>query len=266
MHRLSREVRFSINPFLEKDAEGFNSFCSMPASEGLALFFEVTVELQGPVEPSTGFVINVLDIDKQVRKFAVPVFARRIRELFNKRKYIGFSEIQEILRKSSRSLEGKFGSAGLCRLTLSLNPFRKIAIDLQEEKMVYFSEKFEFAATHTLWNRKFSKQKNVLVFGKCANPNGHGHNYIVEVTIKTEPDKERFHISDFEKIVTGQLISILDHKNLNKDVRYFSKVIPTVENLAVFGWNKLAGGFNEAKLHCVTIWETDKTFCSYYGE
>jgi len=238
----------------------------MPSSEGLSLFFELTVELEGPVEPSSGFVINVLDIDKQVRKFAVPVFAKCIRQLFHKRKYISFSQIQQLLKKSSRCLEGRFGKAKLRRLTLSLNPLRKIGLDLQEEKMVYFSEKFEFAATHTLWNTKFSKQKNFQMFGKCANKSGHGHNYIVEVIIETAPGKKRFRIADFEKIVTGKLISILDHKNLNKDVPYFSKVIPTVENLAVFGFNKLAGSFKDAKLHCVTIWETDKTFCSYYGQ
>jgi len=67
--------------------------------------------------------------------------------------------------------------------------------------MVYFSEKFEFAAMHKLWNDDFSEERESRVFGKCANPAGHGHNYIVEVTIKMPARKNGFQISDFERVV-----------------------------------------------------------------
>ena len=136
--------------------------------------------------------------------------------------------------------------------------------------MIYFSEKFEFAATHKLWNEDFSDERNFEVFGKCANPSGHGHNYIVEVTIKAPEDKEVFRVGDFERTVDEELIKIVDHKNLNVDVSEFGKTNPTVENIAVFAWNKLAGKFGEVRqnagLHCVTVWETDKTYSSYYGQ
>jgi len=132
--------------------------------------------------------------------------------------------------------------------------------------MVYFSEKFEFAATHRLWNEDFSQERNLEVFGKCANPAGHGHNYVVEVTVKIAPDKNRLRIGDFEKIVNDELIDLVDHKNLNAELEEFKKVNPTVENIAVFAWNKLADRFSEAVLHCVTVWETDKTCCSYFGQ
>ena len=138
-------------------------------------------------------------------------------------------------------------------------------MDSKDLGMVYFSEKFEFAATHKLWNDDFSEQRNFEVFGKCANPTGHGHNYIVEVTIKMPTHEDGFRIGDFERIVNDELIELLDHKNLNADVEKFSRTIPTVENIAGFAWNKLAGKFSQATLHCVTIWETDKTYCSYYG-
>ncbi len=75
MHKLTRCVRFSINPFLSEEIEGFNSFVSKPAGEGLSIFLELSVEVIGEVEPATGFVVNVADIDKNVRVFAVPVFA-----------------------------------------------------------------------------------------------------------------------------------------------------------------------------------------------
>jgi 6-pyruvoyltetrahydropterin/6-carboxytetrahydropterin synthase len=131
--------------------------------------------------------------------------------------------------------------------------------------MVYFCEKFEFAAMHKLWNNNFSEPKNFEVFGKCANPTGHGHNYVVEVAIKMPAARDDLRIGDFEKTVDNELIKLLDHKNLNADVEQFGRTNPTIENIAVFAWNRLADKFPKATLHRVTVWETDKTYCTYYG-
>jgi 6-pyruvoyltetrahydropterin/6-carboxytetrahydropterin synthase len=225
----------------------------------------LSVEVIGEVEPATGFVVNVADIDKNVREFAVPVFTERIKQDFRRAQHISFFVLAELLKSAWNILADKFETARLSKLSLKLNPFRKMTIDLKDVEMVYFSEKFEFAATHKLWNDDFSENQNFEAFGKCANPAGHGHNYIVEVTIKTPTNKNDFHISDFEKIVDNELIKLVDHKNLNADVSHFAKTIATVENITVFAWNKLEGKFGQAALHCVTVWETDKTYCSYFG-
>ncbi len=264
MNKLCRKVRFSVNPFLEADNPGDNSFASKPCGEGLAMFFELAVTLAGEVEDDTGFVVNVVDIDKEVRSAVVPVLAGKIRESFGNKKHIGFSELTELLELSYKRLAGKFGSATVLELSLSLNPFRKLSVDCEDWKMVYFSEKFEFAAMHKLWNDKFSDERNFEVFGKCANPTGHGHNYVVEVAVKMAADAE-FGVGSFETIVNRELLELIDHKNLNADIDYFGTVIPTVENISIFAWDRLAGKFDDAKLHCVTIWETDRTSCSYYG-
>lgn len=132
-------------------------------------------------------------------------------------------------------------------------------------EMVYFSEKFEFAATHKLWNKDFTDEQNRKIFGKCANPTGHGHNYVIEVTLKMPVPDTNFSIGDFEQIIDNELINLIDHKNLNLDIAYFSDVTATVENIAVFAWEKLVGKFPKQLLHCVTVWETDKTSCSYFG-
>jgi 6-pyruvoyltetrahydropterin/6-carboxytetrahydropterin synthase len=265
MHILSRLVRFSINPFLPEDSNGFNSFASKPAGEGLAMFFELCVKLAGEIEPATGFVVNVSDIDASVRKYVVPEFSRQIRKDFRQGRHIGFSGVTGLLKSAWGQLADKFGTAKLRELNLSLNPFRKVAIDCEDCGVSYFSEKFEFAATHKLWNDDFSDERNRKVFGKCANPAGHGHNYVVEVTIKRPAGENDLCISDFEKVVDEEFIKVVDHKNLNVDVPYFAKTIPTVENIAAFTWEKLAGKFGESVLYSVTIWETDKTSCSYYG-
>jgi 6-pyruvoyltetrahydropterin/6-carboxytetrahydropterin synthase len=265
MHKLLRQVRFSINPFLVEDCQGYNSFASKPPGEGLSIFLELSVEVTGPIDPATGFVVNVSEIDGNVRKFAVPVFAERIKQDFNRAKHIGLSEIAELLRSAWDQLVDKFGTANLSELSLKLNPFRKVALDSKDLDMVYFCEKFEFAATHKLWNDEFSEQHNLEIFGKCANPTGHGHNYIVEVALKMSGSRNDFHIGDFERIVDDEFIKLVDHKNLNADVDQFGKTNPTVENIAGFAWNQLVDKFDKAKLHRVTVWETEKTYCSYEG-
>jgi 6-pyruvoyltetrahydropterin/6-carboxytetrahydropterin synthase len=265
MHKLVRQVRFSINPFLSEDSRGYNSFASEPAGEGLSIFLELSVEVTGPVDPATGFVINVSEIDGNVREFAVPVFAEQIRHNYQEAKHIGLSVIAELLRSAWDQLADKFGTARLSELSLKLNPFRKVAVDSKDLDMVYFCEKFEFAAMHKLWNDDFSEQHNLEVFGKCANPTGHGHNYIIEVTLRMPAIRNDFRIGDFEKIVDDEFIKLVDHKNLNADVDQFGKTNPTVENIAALAWNQLIDKFDKAKLHRVTVWETDKTYCSYEG-
>jgi 6-pyruvoyltetrahydropterin/6-carboxytetrahydropterin synthase len=263
MHKLLRQVRFSVNPFLAEECRGYNSFASKPAGEGLSVFLELSVELTGPVNPATGFVVNVSEIDGNVRKFAVPILTERIKKNFQAAKHIGLPEIAELLRFTWNLLADKFGTAKLSELSLKLNPFRKIALSSKDLNMVYFSEKFEFAAMHKLWNDEFSEQQNLEIFGKCANPTGHGHNYVVEVTIQMPMSRSDFHIGDFEKTVDDEFIKLVDHKNLNADVDKFGKTNPTVENIVSLAWNQLIGKFGKAKLHRITVWETDKTYCYY---
>jgi 6-pyruvoyltetrahydropterin/6-carboxytetrahydropterin synthase len=265
MHRLARGVRFSINPFLSEESEGANPYASKPAGEGLTLYLELSVEVVGDIEPATGFIVNVSDIDRDVRKFAVPVFVERIRKNFRNAGHITLTMITELLGSAWDRLSDKFGTARLSRLTLKLNPSRTVSIESKDFDMFYFCEKFEFAATHTLWNENFSEEKNLEIFGKCANPTGHGHNYIIEVTVKVPNGVNDFSICDFEKIVDEELIKIVDHKNLNLDVAHFRQANPTVENITSFAWKKLAGKFGRASLHGVTVWENDRTCCSYYG-
>ncbi|GAI32260.1 unnamed protein product, partial [marine sediment metagenome] len=98
----------------------------MPAGEGLSIFLELSVEVAGEVEPATGFVVNVADIEREVREFAVPVFAERIRRDFRRAQHIGFFAVAELLKSAWNRLTDKFGPAQLSKLSLKLNPFRKV--------------------------------------------------------------------------------------------------------------------------------------------
>jgi 6-pyruvoyltetrahydropterin/6-carboxytetrahydropterin synthase len=265
MHKLARQVRFSINPFLSQECTGFNSFASQPAGEGLAIFLELSVEILGSLAPETGFVVNVVDIDRAVREFVVPLFAERIRQDYGRARHIGLLVIAELLRSAWGRLSDKFTPAKLSKLSLKLNPFRRIAINSGDPEMVYFCEKFEFAAMHKLWNDDLSEQENFELFGKCANPTGHGHNYVIEIAIEMPATRGDFRVGEFERTVNDELIQLLDHRNLNLDVEQFGKTNPTIENIAAFAWHRLVGKFGEANLNRVTVWETDKTYCTYQG-
>jgi len=265
MHRLARAIRFSVNPFLADTPVGFNSYASKPSGEGLSIFFELSVVLAGEVEPSSGFVVNVQEIDKEVRQRVVPVFSERLKREFNNARHIGISGICELLESACRQLAHRFGQSKLHELSLALNPFRKVTLKCEDNGMSYFIEKFEFAAMHKLWNEEFSAEHNFEVFGKCANPAGHGHNYILEVAVELPKDRDSFGIGEFERVVDEEFVSLVDHKNLNADIEEFARKNPTVENLASFAWEKLFGRFGQGRLHCVTVWETDKTYCQYYG-
>ena len=143
---------------------GCNSFASKPAGEGLSIFLELSVEIHGGLAPETGFVVNVVEIDRNVREFVVPLFAERIKQDYSRARHVALSVMVELLRSAWSQLSDKFGPAKLGKLSLKLNPFRKIAINSGGLEMVYFCEKFEFAAMHKLWNHDFSEQKNFEVF------------------------------------------------------------------------------------------------------
>jgi len=266
MFRLTRQVRFSINPFGPDSKEGANSYASVPSGEGLCLFLALTVEVTGPLDPDTGFVVNVMEIDRQAREHTVPLLAEHIRRRFRDGQAVSLLDLVGLLHQARRALEGRLATARVGSLCLALNPYRTLAIWPEDTTVMLFSEKFEFAATHTLWNSRFSPEENAEMFGKCANPTGHGHNYVLEVKVRCPVAREDWRIARFQQIVEEAFLSRVDHKNLNLDVPQFAESIPSVENLAVMAWRCLQGRLDPAELEEVAIWETDKTCCIYRPE
>ncbi len=133
--------------------------------------------------------------------------------------------------------------------------------------MVRLSQKFEFSASHRLHSAQLSDEENRKCFGKCNNPNGHGHNYEVQVTLAGEPDAGGLlvDVPRFERIVAEAVIDRFDHKNLNVELPEFREAIPSVENIALVIYRLLKPRFADArgKLASVTVLETPKTWCEY---
>mgnify|MGYP001031809770 CR=1 FL=1 len=131
------------------------------------------------------------------------------------------------------------------------------------------SRKAHFNAAHRLYRKDWSDEKNDSVFGKCNNPNFHGHNYelIVSVTGKINPDTGYvIDIKDLADIILEEVERRFDHKNLNLDVPEFSDLNPTAENIAVIIWNKIRKRIDADKDLEVVIYETPRNFVSYKGE
>jgi len=135
--------------------------------------------------------------------------------------------------------------------------------------MIYLTRKSEFSASHYYHNPGWSPEENQRIFGKCANLNGHGHNYTLEVTVKGEVDPSTGFVVDLKQlkdILNSDVVDAMDHRHLNKEVPEFATTIPTTENLAVAIWNRLGPKLKVAKLHRIRLYEMPDLFVDYYGE
>jgi 6-pyruvoyltetrahydropterin/6-carboxytetrahydropterin synthase len=135
--------------------------------------------------------------------------------------------------------------------------------------MIYLTRKCEFSASHYYHNPQWTVDENRRVFGKCANLNGHGHNYTLEVTVKGEIDPTTGFVVDLKQlkdVLNREVVDAMDHRHLNKEVPEFAAKIPTTENIAIAIWQRLNEKLNVAKLHRVRLYEMPDLFVDFYGE
>jgi 6-pyruvoyltetrahydropterin/6-carboxytetrahydropterin synthase len=140
--------------------------------------------------------------------------------------------------------------------------------------MILLTRKADFSAAHFYWNPAWGEEENQRVFGKCANRQGHGHNYTLEVTVEGAVDPVSGFVVDLKllkEIMEREVVSIYDHHHLNHEVPEFlatetSATVPTTENIAIAIWRRLAGRIPGAKLHRVRVYETPDLFADYFGE
>ncbi|PWK18754.1 6-pyruvoyl trahydropterin synthase family protein [Xanthomarina spongicola] len=134
---------------------------------------------------------------------------------------------------------------------------------------VTVSRKAHFNAAHRLYRKDWSNEKNDVVFGKCNNPNYHGHNYELIVSVTGQIDKETGYVIDMKvlkELIKEEVEDVLDHKNLNEDVEAFKNLNPTAENIVVVIYNILKPKLNSSLELEVTLFETPRNFVSYSGK
>lgn len=137
--------------------------------------------------------------------------------------------------------------------------------------MIQITRRERFNAAHRLYRADYSDEKNNEVFGKCSNPNWHGHNYELFVTVTGKINEQTgflVNLKTLSKLIKNNVVEKLDHKNINLEVDFMRGKLASTENLAVGIWNELEQGVKElgAELHCVKVVESENNFVEFFGK
>lgn len=139
---------------------------------------------------------------------------------------------------------------------------------MAKNPQVTVTRRLHFSAAHRVHNPAMSDDENRRVFGKCNNPNWHGHNYILDVSVKGALDETTGYVIDLTRvkdIVTQHVVEKVDHRNLNLEVEFLKDVIPTTENVVVAFWRVLEPALRPATLTRLVLWETVNNYVEYDG-
>lgn len=274
MIQLSREIRFALvsseelKPQIEiKDAK--NSWASWPASNRIVPHLVLSAEVTGSPDPVTGYLCNVAVIDQTLRSFVNEQLIPAMAQL----PIADLPSAEQIIRLAWDEVrQANLDDAALSSVQLSLSPYLKYRISAGASSMIQLTQQFEFSAAHRLNCEGLSPEENVATFGKCNNPEGHGHNYVVEVSVgrdiqSDDPTGVVMGLNDLAQIVNSKVINPLDHKNLNQDIAYFNKINPSVESICavIFHWLKPSIEKAGCSLTLVKVYETPKTWASFSG-
>jgi len=239
--RLSRTIRMA---WPSDGSQGRNGYGSVPSLVAGTRYVEWTVQCQGQPD-HTGYLVSITPIDAAVRSWA-PTWR-------------GAIETAECMR----SLAAACAAASLpplSALSLRVSPQHAYHWNPDMPEQLHVQVSFEFSASHRLALPGCSDAENHALFGKCSNPNGHGHNYRLDVTVATNPAVANT-VATLETVVDREVMARLDHKHLNLDCPEFEELNPSVEHIALVCRNLLQAPLRAAGLDLVsvTVWETAKT-------
>lgn len=134
--------------------------------------------------------------------------------------------------------------------------------------VVTITRQVHFNSAHRLWNPSKSQAWNENQFGLCTNPHWHGHNYVLEVSLRGQPDPDTGCIMDLgelKRLLNTHIVDKCDHRNLNDEVDFLRGIIPSTENLVIAFWNQLEPHIPAGRLYCVKLYETPRNFAEYHG-
>jgi len=268
---LTRRVAFSSGHrywFDEMSTEEnralFGNWAS-PYNHGHNYVLEVSVA--GKIDPINGMVVNIKEIDEILQKLIV---SRYDQKSLN-------DEVEDFKDKStstetiarviwSKLMDSLPAQTQLRNIRLYENPL--LFVDVGDTDQVLLTRVYEFSASHRLDVPDLSDEENIELFGKCNNVAGHGHNYILEVTVQGTPNPRTGMIADLEaidRIVDAEVVNRYDHKHLNVDLPEFAGKNPTTEVVTRMIWDRLNNNL-PAELHKVVVRETTRNIFEYSGE
>ena len=256
-----------------------------PGEPGGGHNFLCELSVGGKIDPHTGMVVNIKDVDAVLKECALSVLDGKQLDC----DVPAFHNLSPTLPRIARFIWDACGPAlppesRLAGVTLWATPLwwvelESLALDSRsagagETVMQSVTRAYEFSASHRLHAPQLTQAENDALFGKCNWHNGHGHNYEVEVTVAGEPNPQTGQIvplAALDKIVDEEVLQPYDHRYLNTDAPEFAALVPTSENLTRVIWDKLARRMaretlGEARLHKVVIRETPRNVFEYRGE
>lgn len=260
--KLAREVRFALTDRYESSIS--NSWSGWPSTNLAVPRFSLITAVEGEPDPRSGYICNIKLIDDLVRNViendVIPQFRphQPVEQLL-----LVFFESCLDQWESKTGIDSSL--VEIVEQTLVVTPQLKYSINKKDRPMVCLTQQFEFSASHRLHCPELSDEENHAMFGKCNNPHGHGHNYVVEVSVNStvESNSSGINLPGLEAKVKQLVINRLDHKHLNHDVEHFANVNPSVENIAIAIWNWLDGQLDVGTLTNVRVYETPKTWADY---
>ncbi|HLX64445.1 MAG TPA: 6-carboxytetrahydropterin synthase [Planctomycetota bacterium] len=279
MHRvltLTRKVTFFAGHVYRggglsrEELEDVFGVAAEPGGHGHNYVLELSV--RGPVDPIDGMVINIKTVDAELKCLLGEIDHRMLNSALPE-----FADAVPTTERLAQVLWAripeKIGAARKVSLRLEEHPGMHVEIFEENPAMVHLTRSIEFSAAHRLHSEKLSEEENWRVYGKCNNPSGHGHNYVVEVTVRGEPDARTgivIDIGKFDALLDEEIDARFDHKHLNLDTTFFKDVPATAENIAIVIWNllekKIAALRSGVALHRVRLIETARSWFDYYGK
>jgi len=277
MLTLTRKVTFTAGHIYKggglscQQLEDLFGVAAEPSGHGHNYVLELSV--RGPLDPLNGMVINIKDVDTMLKALLAQIDHRMINVAMPE--FAAAVPTTEALAQALwKRIPPKMGQAECTALRLEEHPGLHVELFKEDATMVYLTRSIEFAASHRLHTDQLSHEENCRLYGKCNNPNGHGHNYVVEVTVSGSPDEKTGIVIDlgaFERLLEDEIEARFDHKHLNLDTPYFKDKVATAENIAIVIWDLIASGIptcrkgGVVKLHRVRLIETARSWFDYYG-
>ena len=275
MYYLTRQTAFEASHYNRipelSDAENFALFGAAANSSSHGHNYVLEVMVKGDVDADDGMVINLVTLDALLKAEVLAHYDHKHlncqHPVFAKKPHLQptcENITIEIWQRLVLSLSD--GMLHRVRLYESTTHF---ADYYGERSMVYLTKVYEFSAAHRLHSYALSDEENSEVFGKCNNPAGHGHNYVLEVTVKGDVDERTGLVAGLnflDEVVQKQVYVRFDYKHLNVDTPEFETLNPTSENFVKVLWDVLAPNLRPVTLHRLRLRETPKNHFDYYGQ
>lgn len=261
--QLRRTVRFTSN--LDGPAAtgaDRNGYAGIPTLRRLGSYYEFDVTCIGEVPADRSYLVDIKDVDAAARAS----ISATLDDAWRARPQ---PDPRSILAAVIPALQASLGAA-LDRVRWRLTPFYSLEIRMDQPGIVQLRQRFDFAAAHRLHDPRLSDVENQQVFGKCNNPNGHGHNYQLEPCVEVAAGGG-LTLPELERITKETILDRFDHKHLNEDTAEFDQrrggVNPSVENIARVFFDLLRPVVDSrrpgVRLAHITVWETDRTCATF---